>query len=336
MKICIYGAGAIGGLLGVKLAAAGHDVSFIARGAHLEAMRSKGATLLSEGRTITARPVCTDRPEELGPQEAVILAVKTTAASDAARAIRPLLGPDTMVVTAMNGVPFWYFYKLPGPWTDRRLTSIDPDGTQWDGIGPGRVIGCVVYAAGEVEAPGVIRHLSGTRFVVGEIDGSESPRVRRLAEALGSAGFDAPVSRDIRKDLWGKLWGNLSFNPVSVLTGATLDVLARDPDSQAPIRAMMLEAQAVANRLGITFAMDVDRRIAMAAEVGAHKTSMLQDLERGRPMEIDALLGAVVEMARLVGVATPMCDTILGLVRQRARVAATTAQTRTATARATR
>ncbi len=336
MKICIFGVGAMGGLLGVKLAAAGHDVSFVARGAHLEAMRGKGATLLSEGRSIAARPACSDRPDDLGPQEAVILAVKATAASDAARAMRPLLGPDTMVVTAMNGVPFWYFYKLPGPWTDHRLTSIDPDGAQWDGIGPGRAIGCVVYAAGEVEAPGVIRHLSGNRFIVGEIDGSESTRVRRLAEALEGAEFDAPVSRDIRKDLWGKLWGNLSFNPVSVLTGATLDVLASDPDSQAPIRAMMLEAQAVAQQLGVTFAMDVDRRIAMAAEVGAHKTSMLQDLERGRPMEIDGLLGAVVEMARLVGVATPMCDTILGLVRQRARVAAAAAQARGAPARATR
>jgi 2-dehydropantoate 2-reductase len=234
----------------------------------------------------------------------------------------PLLKDDTAVVTAMNGVPFWYFAGLPGKWSDLRLASVDPDGVQWDLIGPARAIGCVVYAAGEIAGPGVIRHTSGVKFTLGEIDGSTSARLRRIADAFIAAGFDAPVSANIRADVWSKLWGNLSFNPVSVLTHATLDVLATDADSRPALRAMMEESAEVAKRLGITMPMTVDARMAMAAKVGAHKSSMLQDLERGRPLEIDGLLGAVVEMARLVGVATPMCDTILGLVRQRARVAA--------------
>jgi 2-dehydropantoate 2-reductase len=325
MKLCIFGAGAMGGLLGVKLARAGHDVSFVARGAHLDALRKNGATLLTGSDKLNVRVACSDRPAELGAQDAVVLAVKATAASDAARAIGPLLRDDTAVVTAMNGVPFWYFAGLPGRWADLRVASVDPDGAQWDLIGPARAIGCVIYAAGEIVSPGVIRHTSGTRFVLGELDGGTSARVRRLADAFTAAGFDAPVSANIRAEVWSKLWGNLSFNPVSVLTHATLDVLATDSDSRPALRAMMEESQEVAKRLGVTMAITVDARIEMAAKVGAHKSSMLQDLERGRPLEIDALLGAVVEMARLVGVATPMCDTILGLVRQRARVATGTA-----------
>jgi 2-dehydropantoate 2-reductase len=322
MKLCIFGAGAMGGLLGVKLARAGHHVSFVARGAHLDALRKNGATLLTGGEKLNVHVVCSNDPAELGGQDAVVLAVKATAASDAARAIGPLLRDDTAVVTAMNGVPFWYFAGLPGRWADLRVASVDPDGAQWDLIGPERAIGCVIYAAGEIVSPGVIRHTSGTRFVLGELDGGTSARVRCLADAFAAAGFDAPVSANIRAEVWSKLWGNLSFNPVSVLTHATLDVLATDVDSRPALRAMMEESEKVANRLGIAMPMSIDARIEVAAKVGAHKSSMLQDLERGRPLEIDALLGAVVEMARLVGVATPMCDTILGLVRQRARVAA--------------
>jgi 2-dehydropantoate 2-reductase len=325
MKICIYGAGAIGGLLGVKLARAGHDVSFVARGAHLEALRKNGATLLTDGHKLTVNVACSDKPADLGPQDVVILATKATSASDAARAMGPLLGRDTAVVTAMNGVPFWYFHKLPGKWAELRIASVDPDGAQWDGIGPDRAIGCVVYAAGEIDSPGVIRNTSGRRFILGEIGGTTTPRITRIAEALVAAGFDAPISPDIRAEIWGKLWGNLSFNPVSVLTHATLDVLATDANSRPALRAMMVEAAEVAKRLGITMPMSVDKRIEMASRVGPHKTSMLQDLERGRPLEVDALLGAVVEMARLVGAPTPMCDTILGLVRQRDRVAASAA-----------
>jgi 2-dehydropantoate 2-reductase len=327
MKLCIFGAGAMGGLLAVKLARAGHDVSVVARGAHLEAIRRDGLTLLSGGETLNARVACSDRPADLGPQDVVILAVKATAASDAARTIGPLLGENTAVVTAMNGVPFWYFAGLPERWGDLRVSSVDPDGAQWDLIGPSRAIGCVVYAAGEIAAPGMIRHTFSLRFVLGEPSGAMTPRIRGLADALTTAGFDAPVTPDIRTELWTKLWGNLSFNPVSVLTHATLDVLATDSDSRPTLRAMMEESAQVARRLGVTLPMSVDARIEMAKSVGAHKSSMLQDLERGRPLEIDALLGAVVEMARLVGVATPMCDTILGLVRQRARVAARAAGT---------
>jgi 2-dehydropantoate 2-reductase len=325
MKICIFGAGAIGGLLGVKLARSGHDVSFVARGAHLDALRKNGATLLTDGQRQTVQVTCSDKPAELGAQDFVILATKATAASDAARAMAPLLGPATAIVTAMNGVPFWYFHKLPGKWAELRVESVDPDGAQWNGIGPDRAIGCVVYAAGEIAAPGVIRHISGTRFILGEIDGAITPRLSRIAEAFVAAGFDAPVSADIRAEIWGKLLGNLSFNPVSVLTHATLDVLATDANSRPALRTMMEEAAEVARRLGVNLPMNVDTRIEMASRVGAHKTSMLQDLERGRPLEVDALLGAVVEMARLVGAPTPMCDTILGLVRQRARVAASAA-----------
>ena len=321
MKLCIFGAGAIGGLLGVKLARAGHDVSFVARGAHLDALRKNGATLLTGGHKLNVQVACSDKPADLGPQDAVILAVKATAASDAARTMAPLLGADTAVVTAMNGVPFWYFAGLPGKWSDLRLASVDPDGVQWDLIDPARAIGCVVYAAGEIEQPGVIRHTSGVRFVLGELSGATTPRIRRIADAFAQAGFDAPVSANIRADVWSKLWGNLSFNPVSVLTHATLDVLATDADSRPALRAMMEESAEVAKRLGVAMPISVDARIEMAAKVGAHKSSMLQDLERGRPLEVDALLGAVVEMARLVGVATPMCDTILGLVQQRARIA---------------
>lgn len=322
MKLCIFGAGAVGGVLGVRLAHAGMDVSVVARGPHLDAIRRNGLALHSGGKRLEARVRSSDQPATLGPQDIVILAVKAPAAPAAARAMAPLLGPETAVVTAMNGIPYWYFWHLHGPWRDHRLRSVDPNGEQWDAIAPRRAIGCVVYCAGTIEAPGVIRHLSGERFIVGEPTGDTSERVRRLSDALAAAGLDAPVSGDIRKDIWVKLWGNLSFNPVSVLTHATLDVLATDADSCAAIRPMMAESREVARRLGVEIPMEIDERIAMAAKVGAHKTSMLQDLERGQPLEIEALLGAVGEMGRLAGVETPICDLILGLVRQRARTAA--------------
>lgn len=321
MRLCIYGAGAVGGLLAVRLTQAGHDVSVIARGAHLDAIRRDGLVLVSAGERRAVPLRASDRPSDIGVQDAVILAVKAPSAPEAARSMTPLLGPGTAVVTAMNGVPFWYFHALPGPWADRHLTSVDPDGTLWRQIGPRRAVGCVVHTAGAIEAPGVVRHLSGSRFILGEPDGAHTPRLQRIADALSEAGFDVHRSTDIRAGLWLKLWGNLSFNPVSALTHATMDILARDPDSVAVITAMMTEARRVAERLGVTIPIDIAARLRMAAEVGAHKTSMLQDLERGRPMEIDALLGAVVEMARIVDIATPICDAILGLVRQRARVA---------------
>jgi len=321
MKLAIYGAGAIGGYLGVKLALSGVEVTMIARGAHLAAMKANGVTLRSEGETFVARPFCTDDPRAAGPQDYVVVTLKAHSLPAAAPAMQPLLGPETAIVTAMNGVPWWYFHALPGAHENARLRSVDPDGRLWELLEPRRAIGCIVYPAADVVAPGVIEHTYSNRFDIGEPDGSRSERVMALSKAMIAAGLKCPVRPRIRDDIWLKLWGNLCFNPISALTGATLDVIAGDPGTRAVARAAMVEAQAVAEALGVRFAIDVDKRIAGAAEVGAHKTSMLQDLERGRPMEIEALIGAPVEMARMTGHATPTCDLLLALVRQRARLA---------------
>jgi 2-dehydropantoate 2-reductase len=320
MKICIYGAGAIGGYLGVQLALAGEDISLVARGPHLEAIRRDGLKLLIQGEERLARVLATDDPAALGPQDYVIITLKAHSVPHIVSAMQPLLGPDTAVVTAMNGVPWWYFYKLEGPWQDRTLESVDPGGGQWQHIGPQRAIGCVVYPACEVPKPGVIEHVSGDRFTVGEPSGEKTERAQALSRALIAGGFKAPVRR-IRDEIWVKLWGNLCFNPISALTHATLDVIATEPGTRGIARAMMLEAQTIGERLGVRFGVDVDKRIDGAAAVGAHKTSMLQDLERGRPMEIDALVTAVQEMGRLVEVPTPNIDLVLALVQQRARIA---------------
>jgi 2-dehydropantoate 2-reductase len=321
MKICIFGAGAIGGYLGAKLAHAGAAVTLIARGLHLAAMRAGGLRLLGEGEDFVAHPWCTDTPAAAGVQDYVILTVKAHSLAAAAESMQPLLGPDTAIVSAVNGIPWWYFHKLPGAWENHRVESVDPGGRLWDLLPPDRVIGGVVYPAAEVVAPGVVRHLYGDRFTLGEPDGSRSERAVALSDRMKEAGLKAPVRPRIRDELWVKLWGNLAFNPISALTMTTLDVIVADPETRAAARAMMVEAQAVAEALGVRFPIGVDRRIEGAAQVGKHKTSMLQDLERGRPMEIDALLGVVVELARLVKVDTPNCDLVLGLVRQRARLA---------------
>ena len=321
MKIAIFGAGAIGGFLGARLALAGIDVTFIARGPHLAAMRADGLRLLSGGKSENVPVRALADAAEAGPQDAVIVTLKAHALPEAAPAIARLFGPETMLVTGVNGVPYWYFHGLDGPWRDRRVRSVDPEGDLWDRLPPARVIGCVVYPAAEVVAPGVIEHIYGDRFSLGEPDGSRSARIEALSRCLIAAGLKAPVRPRIRDEIWVKLWGNLAFNPLSALTVATLDRLTGEADLRAVARAMMVEAQAVAEALGTRFAIDVDRRIEGAAEVGAHKTSMLQDLERGRKMEIDALLGAVVELGDLTGHAMPICRTILALVRERGRSA---------------
>ena len=322
MRLCVYGAGAIGGLLGARLARKGEvEVTFIARGPHLAAMQADGVTLVSEGERFTVRPRCVATAEEAGPQDYVLVTLKAPSLPEAAPRMQPLLGPDTAIVSAVNGIPWWYFHKLPGPYEDRRVGSVDPGGKVWDLLHPSRAIGCIVYPAAEVTAPGVVEHTYGDRFVLGEPDGSRSDRAGALSAALSAAGFKAPVRPRIRDEMWVKLWGNLAFNPLSALTGATLDVITGDPEQRAVCRAMMVEAQGVAERLGVRFAIDVDKRIAGAAEVGAHKTSMLQDLERGRPMEIDALLGVVVELAEMVDLPAPTCRTVLALVRGRGRTA---------------
>ncbi len=321
MKICIYGAGAIGGFLGAELALAGEDVTLIARGPHLAAMKQNGLTLIRDGERRVAKVRCCENPAEAGPQDYVVITLKTHSVPPIVPHLKPLLGPETAVVWGVNGVPWWYFHRLDGPWRDRRLASVDPGDVQWNGIGPQRMIGCVVYPACEVTEPGVVQHVEGDRFTLGEPTGEKSERATKFSEALIRAGLKAPVRPRIRDEIWIKLWGNLCFNPISALTHATLDVIATDPGTRAVARAMMLEAQAIGETLGVKFAIDVDKRIAGAAAVGGHKTSMLQDLERGRPMEIDALVAAVQEMGALVGVPTPTIDTVLALIRQRARTA---------------
>ena len=322
MRLCIFGAGAIGGLMAARLAARGDvDVTVIARGPHLAAMQAKGLRLISEGQDIVVHPRCVASAEEAGTQDYVLVTLKAHSLPGAVRQMQPLLAEHTAIVSAVNGIPWWYFYGIPGEFADRRVASVDPDGSVWELLHPQRAIGCIVYPAAEVTEPGVIEHSYGDRFSLGEPDGSRSDRAQRLSEALIAAGFKAPVRPRIRDEMWVKLWGNLAFNPVSALTVQTLDVVTGDPGLREVCRTMMLEAQAIAERLGVKFAIDVDKRIAGGAEVGAHRTSMLQDLERGRPMEIEALLGAVVEMGRITGLPTPTCDTVLALVRQRAKVA---------------
>lgn len=321
MRICIFGAGAIGGYLAAELALSGQEVTVIARGPHLAAIRENGLTLLIGDERKVARVAATADPAEAGPQDSVIVTLKAHSLLPVAHQLTPLFGPETSVVTAMNGVPWWYFERLPGPWEGQRIRAVDPEGRIAAAIAPERVIGSVVYPACEVIEPGVVRHVEGNRFQLGEIDGSRTPRVQALSQALGAAGFKAPVRPRIRDDIWLKLWGNAGFNPISALTHGTLEEIAGDPATLPIVRALMVEVEAVAVALGAKLAVDVDTRIQWAKDVGAHKTSMLQDLERGRPMEIDPLVTAVQEMARFVGVPTPTLDVVLGLVRQRARVA---------------
>lgn len=321
MKICIYGAGAIGGLLGAEMAMAGSDVSLIARGPHLEAMQANGLTLIKDGQTQQAQVTATDNPADVGPQDFVIITLKAHSVPTIVENIQPLLGPETAVVWGVNGVPWWYFHDLDSDFRNKRLETVDPGNGQWDRIGPERIIGCVVYPAAEVPEPGVIQHIEGNRFSLGEPSGEKTERVQALAAELVKAGLRAPVRPRIRDELWVKLWGNLSLNPISALTGATLEEMCLNPETRAVIRAMMVEAQEIGEKLGVKFPVDVDKRIDGAQAVGAHKTSMLQDLERGRPMEIDALVGAVAEMGRLTETATPTIDAILALVKMRARQA---------------
>lgn len=315
MKICIYGAGAIGGYLGAELAGTGADISLVARGPHLEAMQRNGLTLVSGEQRKTVKVNCTDDPRTVGPQDYVIITLKAHSVAPILAHLQPLLGCDTAVVTAQNGILWWYFHALPGPWENHHLESADPGGRIWQAIGPERAIGCVVYPSCEIVEPGVIRHIDGTRIMVGEPDGSKSQRVNRLGSILTDAGLKAPVRAKIRDDIWFKLLGNATFNPVSVLTRATLEQIGRDPGVREVVRQAMTEAVAVATKLGVSFAMGIEKRIDVAIDVGAHRTSMLQDFEQGRPLELDALVASVPEMGRLVGVPTPVLDQILALVR---------------------
>jgi 2-dehydropantoate 2-reductase len=321
MKVCIFGSGATGGYMGVELARAGAEVSLVARGAHLQAIRENGLKLLVGEEERVAHAPATDDPKELGPQDYVIIALKAHSIPGAVESIAPLLGNDTAVVTASNGIPYWYFHQHGGALQNSVLQSVDPDGKQWRFLKPERAIGCIVYPATEVVEPGVIKHVYGNKFPLGEPSGERTERVEKLSSLLTGAGFDAPVLDRIRDEIWLKLWGNLCFNPISALTHATLDVIASDPGTRAVARAMMTEAQTIAEKLGVKFRVDIERRINGAGRVGAHKTSMLQDLERRRPMEIDALVAVIQEMGQLTGTPTPTIDTVLALVRQRAKIA---------------
>ena len=321
MKICIYGAGAIGGFLGAQLVRSGEMVTLIARGPHLDAIRLEGLRLHGKGETLRVRPICTDDTTEIGVQDFVILTLKAHSLPSVVEHLQPLLGPETAVVTASNGIPWWYFYKLAGAWENRRIESVDPGGRIWEKIGPERAIGCVVYPACEMTAPGEITHLYGDRFSLGEPDGERTERCLTLSAALAKAGLKAPVRSAIRNEIWVKLWGNLCFNPISALTHATLDVITADPGTRSVARHMMLEAETIGERLGVNFGISLEKRIEGASAVGAHKTSMLQDLEQGKRLEIDALVTVVQELGLLVGAPTPYIDTVLALVRQRAMVA---------------
>jgi 2-dehydropantoate 2-reductase len=314
MRIAIVGAGAIGGYLGVRLALAGIEVTFVARGANLAAIRADGMRLvLEDGSTQHAAGVRAATLAEAGPHDYVLLTMKSHQVAPVAAAIDGLCHPRTAIVTMQNGVPWWYFHALGGPLEGTRLRSVDPDASLWERLGPQRVIGSVVYPAAELIAPGVVRLIEGNRFTLGEPSGEKSERVAALAQALIGAGFKAPVSSDIRSEIWLKLWGNLTFNPISALTHATLEDLCRFRLSRELAARMMAEAQAVGEQLGVRFKVSIDQRIAGAEKVGAHKTSMLQDVEQGKAIELDALVGAVVELGRLTGTPTPTIDTVFAL-----------------------
>jgi 2-dehydropantoate 2-reductase len=320
VKICIYGAGAIGGYLAVGLSQVdGVELSLVARGAHLAAIKERGLKLLIDGGERVCTPRATNNPAELGPQDYVIVCLKAHQAWEAAEQMSPLLGKATAVVTGQNGVPWWYAYGLEARFENTRLQSVDPGSRQWNTIGPDRAIGCAVYPATEIVGPGVVKHTYGNKFSLGEPDGSISQRCVRLAVALQSAGFDAPVLPDIRDELWLKLWGNLCFNPISALTRATLDVVTTQADLRALCVHMMTEAKEVATAFGASFRVGLDKRILGASRVGAHRTSMLQDLEGGRPLELDALLTSVQELGRIAGIQTPYIDVVLALTQQLGR-----------------
>ena len=328
MKVCVYGAGAIGAYLGAALVDAGCEVSFVARGPHLAALQRNGLTLEIGGAARNLRIPATDNAASLGAQDFVILTLKAHSVAPVATQIATLYDPKTAVVTAQNGILWWYFYKFPGPLENRHLDTVDPGGRVWQTLGPERAIGCVVYPSCEIVAPGVVRHLEGNRFMLGEPDGTKSPRVAALAQALIAGGLKAPVRTRIRDDIWFKLLGNATFNPVSVLTRATLEQMGRDPGARAVIKQMMTEAEQVAAQLGVEFPLDLEKRIDGAVAVGAHKTSMLQDYELGRPLELDALVASVAEIARLVAVPTPTIDVVLALVRMQIEAGKDTARSR--------
>ncbi|HTN95311.1 MAG TPA: 2-dehydropantoate 2-reductase [Gallionella sp.] len=319
MKICIVGAGAIGGMLGVKFALSGHDVTLILRGANLAAVRQSGMRLIEEsGNELLAQPIkATSVIAEAGVQDVVILALKAHQVAAVAADLPALFHAETRVITMQNGIPWWYFYKLPGEAGKRYqgtpVKAVDPDGVIAKHIPVDRVIGCVVYPASEVIRPGVIKVIEGNRFTLGELDGSETPSILAISEAFKNAGFKSPVINDIRSEIWLKLWGNLSFNPISALTHATLEDICVYPHTRELAANMMREAQILGEKLGVHFRVSLEKRINGAQAVGQHKTSMLQDVELGRPIELEALVGSVIELGRITDTPTPNIDAVYAL-----------------------
>jgi 2-dehydropantoate 2-reductase len=320
MKVCIYGAGAIGGWVGVKLARAGCDVSVVARGVTLEAVKQHGLRLKDGDETLSAPVRASASPAELGVQDLVVIAVKSQAMNDVASAISPLIGPDTVVLTAMNGVPWWFFEGFGGAYAGTRLKAVDPEGAIARAIPAKHIIGCVVHASCSVEAPGLVKRHFGNKLIIGEPSGEDSARVRDLAALLTKAGFEIEVSPQIQKDTWYKLWGNMSTNPVSAITGATTDKILADDLVREFTSRVMLEAREIGARIGVPIEQMPEDRHQITRKLGAFRTSMLQDVEAGKSVELDAIVTVVTELGRLTGVPTPFTDALLGLARLHARV----------------
>ncbi len=317
MKICIVGAGATGGYLGVKLINAGFDVSLVARGAHLTAMKKKGLTLIENDKEITCSPKCSDSMKELGKMDFIFITLKAYSINGLVEEISTMFDENTSVISSYNGIPWWYFFGAEGQFKNYRIKCIDPKNIQWNVITPERIIGCVVYPATEIIEPGVIKHIEGNRFSLGEPNGAQTERISRISKAMVRADLRAPVRKNIRQEIWMKLIGNLAFNPLSVITGETLDVLLLNEENKKTAYEAMKEASSIMDKLNVPMSISIDQRIEGAAKVGSHKTSMLQDYERGKELELDALVVAVKEIADLLGIKTPTIDRILHTVTEK-------------------
>lgn len=317
MKICIVGAGATGGYLGVKLINAGFDVSLVARGAHLTAMKKNGLTLIENEKEITCSPKCSDSMKELGKMDFIFITLKAYSINGLVEEISTMFDENTSVISSYNGIPWWYFFGAEGQFKNYRIKCIDPKNIQWNVITPERIIGCVVYPATEIIEPGVIKHIEGNRFSLGEPNGAQTERISRISKAMARADLKAPVRKNIRQEIWMKLIGNLAFNPLSVITGETLDVLLLNEENKKTAYEAMKEATLIMDKLNVPMSISIDQRIEGAAKVGSHKTSMLQDYERGKELELDALVVAVKEIADLLGIKTPTIDRILHTVTEK-------------------
>ncbi len=317
MKICIVGAGAIGGYLGAKLINAGLDVTLVARGLHLEEIKKNGLTIIEKDKKIICHPKCSDSFEHLGKMDFIFITLKAYSISEIAKEIAKMFHKNTSVITAYNGIPWWYFYNIGGKLNNYHIKCIDPENILWDTINPERVIGCVVYPATEIVEPGIIKHIEGTRFSLGEPAGVESQRIIKLSKALFSSNLKAPIRNNIRQEIWTKLIGNLAFNPLSVITGETLDILLSKKENRKIVYSAMKEATLIMDKLDVKLNISIEKRIEGAAKVGAHKTSMLQDYEKGKKLEIDSIVIAVKEIGTLLDINTPTIDQILLEVKKK-------------------